>query len=64
MTMKSDLLKLLKRRWVTNAVAAKEANCYCLSQRAGDLRREGHNVMDLWVDLPSGKKCKAFHVLG
>ena len=63
MTMKSDLLKLLKRRWVTPITALEQVRCFSLSQRCGELRREGHNVMDLWVDLPGGKRVKAFHVI-
>ncbi|OPZ11098.1 MAG: hypothetical protein BWZ07_02256 [Alphaproteobacteria bacterium ADurb.BinA280] len=41
MTMKADLIKLLRARWVTPVVALNEAKCFSLSQRCGDLRRDG-----------------------
>lgn len=61
-TMKSDLEALLRRRWVTPVIALQEANCFSLSQRCGEFRRAGLSVHSLWVDLPSGKKVKAYHI--
>jgi hypothetical protein len=63
MTMKKHLIALLQARWVTPVVALQEANCLSLSQRVGELKREGIRVMDLWVDLPNGKRVKAYHIV-
>lgn len=62
MKMHEKLLALLKKQWVTPVDALNGAGCLSLSQRCGDLRRDGINVMDKWVDLPSGKRVKSYHV--
>lgn len=64
MTMHEQLLKLLKRQWVTPLVALEKANCLSLSQRCGDLRRDGVKVLDKWVKTASGKKVKSYRVVG
>ncbi len=63
MTMKAELLSLLKRRWVTPLDALREVGCLSLSQRCGDLRRSGVMVLDKWVETPTGKKVKSYRVL-
>lgn len=62
MTMKSEVLALLKRRWITPLDALELAGCLSLSQRAGDLQREGVTILKRWVDLPSGKRVRAYRV--
>jgi len=37
--------------------------CYALSQRCGELRRDGHNVQGEWVDLPSKKRVKRYRLV-
>lgn len=63
MTMKADLLEVLRKRWLTPLTALEACGCLSLSQRVGELKREGVNVMDMWVKLPNGKTVKAYHVL-
>lgn len=63
MTMKADLIKLLRARWVTPVVALNDAKCFSLSQRCGDLRRDGVKVLDRWVDLPDGKRVKEYRIV-
>lgn len=62
-TMKTDLLKLLKNQWATPLIALKKANCLSLSQRCGEFRRDGINVIDRWVTLDSGKRVKSYRVV-
>lgn len=63
MTMKADLLRVLKRRWLTSLEAVAAVGCWSLSQRAGELRRDGVQVLDKWVELPSGKRVKSYRVV-
>lgn len=60
--MKQNLLSLLRKQWVTPLIALNKANCLSLSQRCGEFRRQGINVESKWVDLPSGKRCKAYRI--
>ena len=62
-TMKSNLLRLLKRRWITPLDALRLANCLSLSQRCGSFRRDGLNVIDRWVVTDSGKRIKAYRLV-
>lgn len=61
--MKDRLLNLLKRQYVTPLDALSKAGCLSLSQRAGDFAREGYTVLKRWVDLPNGKRVKAYRVV-
>lgn len=61
--IKTKLITLMKRKWVTPITALSEANCLSLSQRCSELRRDGVNVIDKWVTLPSGKKVKAYRIV-
>jgi hypothetical protein len=63
MTMKAELLTLLKRQWVTPLVALREVNCLSLSQRVGELERAGHAVLKDWRNLPNGKRVRAYKVV-
>jgi hypothetical protein len=61
-TMRDRLLALLQREWVTPLEALQQCGCLSLSQRCGEFRREGIRVSDRWVDLPNGKRVKAYRV--
>ncbi|MDE2100294.1 MAG: hypothetical protein KGL39_23790 [Patescibacteria group bacterium] len=61
--MKQELISLLRRKWVTPLIALNEAHCLSLSQRCGEFRAEGLNVLDKWVKLPSGKRVKAYRIV-
>lgn len=61
-TMEARLLKLLKRRYVTPLDALREVGCLSLSQRAGDFARQGHALAKKWVDLPNGKRVRAYRI--
>lgn len=62
--MKDRLQKLMRRKWISPIDALRECGCFSLSQRAGELRRAGIKVQDKWVDLPGGKRVKAFRIAG
>lgn len=61
MTKKAQILKLMKRRWVTPLTVLYDVGCLSLSQRAGELRREGHNVISRPVP---GEKYHQYRVIG
>ena len=61
-SMKARLRDLLTREWLTPVDALQKAGCFSLSQRCGNFRSEGLRVLDKWVDLPSGKRVKAYHI--
>lgn len=45
MSKKTRLLRLMQNRWVTPLLALQACQCFSLSQRAGELRREGYTVV-------------------
>ena len=61
--MTSKLRAGLLQEWITPIDALHRFQCFSLSQRAGQLRREGYNVLDKWVKLPSGKRVKAYRIV-
>lgn len=44
-TQKAQVLALLKRGWTTSIQCIYTLGCTTLSQRAGDLRKDGHKVI-------------------
>lgn len=62
-TMRQTLLDLLKTRYITPLDALTEAGCLSLSQRCGEFKRAGIQVLDKWVDLDNGKRVKAYMVV-
>jgi hypothetical protein len=56
------LQKLMRRRWVSGAVAFKECGLLSLSQRAGQLRRMGVKVIDRWAVSPAGARFKEYRI--
>jgi hypothetical protein len=76
MTMKADLMAELLKGWVTPIDALQKCNCFSLSQRCGEFRREHDNtfpftnyskrppmIIDKWVKLPNGKRVKAYRAI-
>ncbi|MBA3590357.1 helix-turn-helix domain-containing protein [Methylibium sp.] len=61
---KSALLKALKRGWLTPLEAAQRVGLFSLSQRCGEFRRAGVNVLDKWVTTDGGSRVKAYRVAG
>jgi hypothetical protein len=63
-TMTASLIRLMKRKWVTPAIAASELQCYCLSQRCGDFIRDGLRVVKRKVPTSRGGICVAYRIVG
>lgn len=61
--MKEQLIKLLRRQWVSPIEALNKVQCMSLSQRCGELRRDGVNVISKWVSSGS-KRFKSYRIVG
>lgn len=57
------LIKLMKQRWVSPIDALNACGLMSLSQRCGELRREGVNVVSKWVHSPRGGRFKAYRIV-
>ena len=56
-------VSMLKRGWLTALQSAQAGGCLSLSQRCGELRRDGITVLDKWVETPSGARIKAYRIV-
>jgi hypothetical protein len=61
-TQPQVLRDALKRRWYTSLEAAQKLGVWALSQRCGELRRQGVKVLDKWVTTETGKRIKAYRI--
>ena len=52
--------KIMSKRWVTALDSALLGCPMALSQRVGDLKREGYKVRDKWVITEGGSRVKAY----
>ena len=62
MNQKTALIRAMKRRWLTALEAAQTVGVLALSQRCGELRRDGVCVVDEWIKTPSGKRVKRYKI--
>lgn len=62
--MKPDLLRELRKRWLSPLTALHAVGCLSLSQRCGEFRREGWPVHDRWLKLANGKRVKEYRIIG
>lgn len=62
MTQAEQIYSLMQRRWITPLDALTLAGCLSLSQRCGELRRRGVNVVSKWVKV-GPKRVKAYRVM-
>lgn len=60
--MKDRLAHLLRTKWTTPLIALQEAGCLSLAQRVSQWRSQGIAILDKWVELPSGKRVKAYRI--
>jgi hypothetical protein len=63
-TMHDKLMRLLRRKWMTPLSALQEAQCLSLAQRVSSWRKAGIKIDKKWVDLPSGKRVRAYRIPG
>lgn len=64
-TKEAKLRAEMRKRWVDPIIARDKCGILnCLSQRAGDFKREGLNVVSKWIKDKSGRNvCKAYRIL-
>ena len=67
MTQKEQILKLLNRgESLTVLTALRRAGCFALSQRVGELIREGHPIKSKWykytTDFGEKKQIKEYYI--
>jgi hypothetical protein len=53
---------LMTRGPLTVVEAITYIGCYALSQRCGDLRREGFPIKDKWITTNTGTKIKQYYL--
>ena len=60
-TQKQDIIKALKKGWISPLDALKQVGTMKLATRVGELKREGYLILDKWH--PS-KKYKLYKLVG
>ena len=63
MSQTSQLISLMKKKWVTPQDALRHAGCFRLAARVKDCRDRGIVVHDRWIES-DGKRFKAYRILG
>lgn len=53
---------LMTKGSLTVLTAIKYIGCYALSQRVGELRRQGFNILDRWVIVGNDKRVKEYYM--
>ena len=62
MSQTSQLISLMKRKWVTPQDALRHAGCFRLAARVHDMRLSGINVIDRWVERDE-TRFKAYKII-
>jgi len=64
-SQKTKILEYLKRgKKLTVLKAIKLFGCYALSQRVGELKRDGHPIQSKIIELGSGKRVAEYSLNG
>ena len=63
MSQNAQLKALLKKQWVTPQTALRHCGCFRLAARVHDLRMQGINVVDRWVERDD-TRFKAYKIIG
>lgn len=53
------ILRLLKRGWTSPAQAFQQAGTLKLATRVGELKRQGHHIVDRWSEKGRFKEYRA-----
>ena len=61
-TQRQQIVNRLKRGWCTGLQALECANTMKLASRVSELRRDGHVIIDRWVEH-DGKRFKSYKML-
>lgn len=56
MTQMDKIVRLLKRGWTSPAKAFSEAGTLKLATRVGELRAQGHKIVDRWAPKRTHKE--------
>lgn len=62
MTHIERTVSLLCKGWLTALQSAQQGGCMSLSQRVGQLRRQGVAVEDKWIATEGGARIKAYRI--
>jgi hypothetical protein len=62
-TLAARIEATLRRRWLTVEEAVALGLSHDLRKRVSEFKRNGCNVVDKWITLPSGTKIKAWRIL-
>ena len=62
MTQRESIVKRLKRGWTTGLEALNDCGTMKLATRVSEMRRDGLNVIDKWVEQ-GGKRFKAYRLV-
>lgn len=60
-TQKQDIIKALKKGWISPLDALKQAGTMKLATRVGELRQEGYLILDKWHE---SKRFKLYKLVG
>lgn len=61
-TKLQKLIKRLKRGWTSPIDALQDCGLFSLSQRCGELRRSGVNVVSKWKTSATGSRFKVYRI--
>lgn len=53
---------LMTKGPLTVLTAIEYIGCYALSQRVGEIRREGFPIKSKWLELDNGKRVKQYYL--
>lgn len=62
MTQRESIVKRLQRGWTTGLQALNDCGTMKLATRVSEMRRDGLNVIDKWVEQ-GGKRFKAYRLI-
>ena len=62
MTQQQQVTKRLRSGWTTALDALKDCGCMRLAARVLEMRQDGLNVVDKWVEV-NGKRVKAYQIV-
>ena len=62
LNQKQSIVKRLRKGWCTGLQAVYDCGSLKLASRVSELRRDGHIVIDKWIDQ-GGKRFKAYRLV-
>ena len=62
MTQQQQVTQRLNQEWTTALDALKYCGCMRLAARVREMRQDGLNVIDKWVEV-NGKRFKAYRIV-